>query len=135
MLRLAALGARIMYKIEVDIDRNLIKAELEGFWTADDFEQFIADEQAALSKLKCPAGKHILLCDLSKLNVVAQDVVGHIVTDLNSQGPRDAAWVAIVIHSPLLKMQMQRLITRSNMVIFDDYIEAEKWIFLESGYG
>jgi hypothetical protein len=124
-----------VYKIEVDIDRNLIKAELEGFWTADDFEQFIADEQAAISKLKCPAGKHILLCDLSKLNVVAQDVAAHIVTELNSEGPRDAAWVAIVIHSPLLKMQMQRLITRSNISIFDNYIDAEKWILSESGYG
>jgi hypothetical protein len=124
-----------MYKIEIDIDRNLIKAELEGFWTADDFEHFIADEQKALSKLKCPAGKHILLCDLSKLNVVAQDVASHLVTELNSQGPRDAAFVAIVIHSTLLKMQMQRLITRSNMVIFDDYIEAEKWILSESSDG
>ena len=124
-----------MYKIEIDVDRNLIKAELEGFWTADDFEHFIADEQKALSKLKCLAGKHILLCDLSKLNVVAQDVASHLVTELNSQGPRDAAFVAIVIHSTLLKMQMQRLITRSNMVIFDDYIEAEKWILSESSDG
>lgn len=124
-----------MYKIEVDIDRNLIKAELEGFWTADDFEHFIADEQAALSKLKCPAGKHIVLCDLSKLNVVAQDVATHIIAELNSQGPRDAAWVAIVIQSTLLKMQMQRLITRSNMMIFDSYSESEAWLLLESGYG
>jgi hypothetical protein len=125
----------MMYKIEVDIDRNLIKAQLEGFWTADDFEHFIADEQAALSKLKCPAGKHIVLCDLSNLNVVAQDVVAHIVTELNSQGPRDAAWVAIIIHSTLLKMQMKRLITRSNMMIFDTDEQGREWLLSESGYG
>ena len=124
-----------MYNIEVDVDRNLIITDLEGFWTSDDFQNFIADERAALSKLRCAVGKHILLCNLSKLNVVAQDVVSHIVAELNSQGPRDAAWIAIVIHSALLRMQIQRLITRSNIEIFDETAKAEEWLLSESGYG
>ena len=124
-----------MYSIQVDVDRNLVRAELEGFWTSNDFERFMADEHAALGKLSCPTGKHILLCDLSKLNVVAQNVVPHIVTDMNSQGPGDAAWIAIVIQSALLKIQMQRLITRPNMMIFDTAPQAEEWLLAESGYG
>jgi hypothetical protein len=124
-----------MYSIEVDLDRNLVRAELEGFWTSGDFEKFMADEHAAVAKLRCPIGKHILLCDLSKLNVVAQDIVPHIVADMNSQGSRDAAWIAIVIQSALLKIQMQRLIARPNMMIFDSALQAEDWLLTESGYG
>jgi hypothetical protein len=131
----AVLGGGSMYSIELDLDRNLVRAELEGFWTSSDFENFIADEHIAVSKLRCPVGKHILLCDLSKLNVVGQDVVPHIIADMNSQGLRDAAWIAIVIQSALLKIQMQRLITRPNMAIFDTALQAEEWLLSESGYG
>jgi hypothetical protein len=124
-----------MYSIEVDLDRNLVRAELEGFWTSGDFDNFMTDEHDAVSKLRCPIGQHILLCDLSKLNVVAQDVVPHIIADMNSQGSRDAAWIAIVIQSALLKIQMQRLITRPNIMIFDSALQAEEWLLSESGYG
>jgi hypothetical protein len=49
-----------MYQIFVEPDKNLIHAELEGFWSEADFVRFLADEQTAREKLRCPAGKHIL---------------------------------------------------------------------------
>jgi hypothetical protein len=122
-----------MYKITLDEERDLVELELGGFWTENDFEQFIADEHAALRKLLCPVGKHLLLCDLTKLNVVAQEVGARIARDLNSQGPRDAEWIAIVISSVLLKLQMQRLLTRSNAQIFDDIESARNWLLESSG--
>lgn len=117
-----------MYNINVDTETDLIIIELEGFWTESDFEKFIVDQHEALSKLECRIGKHRLLCDLSKLNVVAQDVAARISTDLNSQGPRDAEWIAIVVSSALLKLQMQRLLMRSNAKIFDDVASAKEWL-------
>lgn len=121
-----------MYKIKVDTELNLVTIELEGFWTESDFEKFIADQHAALSKLKCRIGKHRLLCDLNKLNVVAQDVARRVTTELNSQGPRDAEWLAISVSSALLKLQIQRLLTRSNARIFDDVVGAQEWLLSSS---
>jgi hypothetical protein len=117
-----------MYKIIVNPEKNLIELELEGFWAESHFEQFMADEQAALQRLRCPIGKHRLLCDLSNLKVIAQNVAARIAQDLNSQGPRDAEWIAIVVSAPLLKLQMQRLLTRSNAQIFDDFASAREWL-------
>jgi hypothetical protein len=122
-----------MYKIKLDIETDLVELQLEGFWTESEFEQFTAEQHSALKKLKCLVGKHILLCDLTKLNVVAQDVGDRIGADLNSQGLRDAEWLAIVISSALLKLQMQRLLTRSNAQIFDDITSAREWLLTSSG--
>jgi hypothetical protein len=52
---------------------------------------------------------------------------------LNSQGLRDAEWLAIVISSALLKLQMRRLLTRSNAKIFDDIATAREWFLTSSG--
>jgi hypothetical protein len=122
-----------MYKITLNIENDLVELELEGFWTESDFQKFIAEQHTALNKLRCQIGKHLLLCDLTKLNVVAQDVAARVATELNSQGPRDAEWLAIVISSALLKLQMQRLLTRSNAQIFDDVTAARQWLLSSSG--
>jgi hypothetical protein len=117
-----------MYNITVDAENDLVSIQLEGFWTESEFEQFIVDHHSALNRLQCRIGKHLLLCDLTKLNVVAKDVAARITTDLNSQGPRDAEWIAIAVNSALLKLQMQRLLTRSNAQIFDDVKTAREWL-------
>ena len=122
-----------MYKIGLDLTNDLVELDLQGFWTESEFDQFIVDERAALNKLQCQIGKHVLLCDLTNLNVVAQDVGTRIATDLNSQGPRDAEWIAIVINSALLKLQFQRLLTRSNAQIFDEATTAREWLLSSSG--
>jgi hypothetical protein len=123
-----------MYNVVAEVEKSLIKTQLEGFWSQSDFERFMADEQAALAQLRCGPGKHILLCDLTKLNVVSQEMGALIGKELNSEGPRDAAWIAIVITSALLKMQIQRLLTRPNAIIFDNETDAMTWLLGESGY-
>lgn len=124
-----------MYKIELDVERHFVKIEMEGFWSSDDFDIFMKNEHAELSKLRCRPGDHILLCDLTKLNVVAAEVTDRIGIDLNSQGRKDAKWIALVMSSMLLKMQMQRLIARPNIMLFDDVETAQAWLFEQSGYG
>ena len=122
-----------MYDIMVESENNLIIVALEGFWSESDFERFIADQHAAHSQLKCPIGKHLLLCDLTKLNVSTSNVAERSAVDLNSEGPRDAQRVAIVISSALLKLQMLRLLTRANAKIFDDISSAREWLFSSEG--
>jgi hypothetical protein len=123
-----------MYRIELDVDRHLVKVEMEGFWSSSDFDEFMKNEHAELSRLRCRPGDHILLCDLTKLNVVTAEVAERISRDLNSQGSKDAKWLALVTNSMLLKMQMQRMMTRDNAMIFDGVGAAEAWLFEQSGY-
>lgn len=124
-----------MYKIRLNLDWHLVKVEMEGFWSSSDFDTFIKNEHAELSNLRCPPGEHILLCDLTKLNVVTSEVAHRISIDLNSQGSRDAKWIALVMSSVLLKMQMQRLITRPNIKLFDQIDAAQAWLLEQSSYG
>ncbi len=124
-----------MYKINLDIDKNLVEVELEGFWSASDFDLFIKNEYAALSQLKCQPGDHILLCDLTRLNVSAPEVAAYMGPDLNSQGSKDAKFIALVVSSMLLRMQLQRLITRDNIMFFEDIETARAWLLEQSGYG
>jgi hypothetical protein len=123
-----------MYEIAVEVEKNLIRTALEGFMSESDFADFMRDEHAAQKQLRCAPGRHVLLCDLAKLNVVSQDMVAQVAWELNSEGPRDAAWIAIVISSALLKLQFQRILTRTNAMIFDNATSAEEWLMAESGY-
>jgi hypothetical protein len=86
------------------------------------FKSFISEQRSSLLKLKCKPGEHLLLCDLTKF-------------DLNSQGSRDAKRIAISASSALLKLQMQRLLTRTNARIFDDVKSGEEWLISSSGIG
>jgi hypothetical protein len=79
-----------MYKINLDVDRNLVKVEMEGFWSSSDFDEFMKNEHAELSKLRCQPGEHIVLCDMTKLNVVTAEVAERISRDLNGQRTKDA---------------------------------------------
>jgi hypothetical protein len=121
-----------MYNITVEPEIDLVTIELEGFWSEEKFKTFIAEQHESLALLKCRPGNHLLLCDLTKFNVVAQDVAPRIAIDLNSQGPRDAEWIAIAVSSALLKLQMQRLLTRTNAQIFDDVRSAREWLVSSS---
>jgi phage gp46-like protein len=121
-----------MYNINVDVENDLVTIELEGFWTESEFARFITDQNAAHSQLQCRIGQHSLLCDLTKLDVIGKDVAARITTDLNSEGTRDAKWIAIAVGSTLLKLQMQRLLTRSNAQIFDDLNTAREWLLFNS---
>lgn len=121
-----------MHKIDIDIENNLLRVELEGFWTSSDFDIYISDELEAITQLRCPPGKHLMLCDLTNLNVVSQDLVENVVIELNSTGPEDPEWIAIVCKSALLKLQFQRLLTRPRAMIFHDAIDAEHWLLSRS---
>jgi hypothetical protein len=123
-----------MYEISVEVEKNLIRTSLEGFMSEREFSDFMRDEHAAQKQLRCAPGKHLLLCDLTKLNVVSQGMVEQVAGELNSKGPRDAAWIAIVISSALLRLQFQRILTRTNAMIFADATSATEWLMAESGY-
>jgi hypothetical protein len=123
-----------MYEIYTDVEKNLIKVVLEGFWSTKDFDQFISDESAAKSRLRCPPGKHILLCDLSNFKVVNKEIVDGVFVELNRIGPNDAEWIAIVCQSALLKLQFKRLLERPRAMIFDNVSSAEDWLCKSAGY-
>jgi hypothetical protein len=122
-----------MHTITVEEDLDFITVVLEGFWSQDDFNKFIDDQYAARKRLKCAAGQHVLLCDLTKLKVFTQDLANYIAPELNSKGTYDAEWMAIAVSSVLLKLQVQRILTRPNSQVFDDLNSARNWLLESSG--
>jgi hypothetical protein len=122
-----------VYNISTDLTKDLVHVELEGFWAESDFSKFMDDLHSAVTKLRCKPGEHLLLCDLTRLNVMSQDIVSYVMSELNSEGPRDARWIAIVVGSALLKLQMQRMLLRANAQIFDDVGSAHEWLMASSG--
>jgi hypothetical protein len=124
-----------MYNISIDLAKDLVHVELEGFWAESDFSKFMDELHGALTKMHCKPGAHILLCDLTKLNVMSQDIVSYVMSELNSEGPQDAKWIAIVVGTALLKLQIQRILLRPNAKIFDDVGSAHEWLMVSSGRG
>lgn len=123
-----------MHKIKIDTERSIITLFVEGFQAIDDFQSIMADLVAARRNLTCASGKHILICDFTGLKVIAQDDVIAVASELNSQGLHDAEWLAIILSSALLKLQFQRILTRSNAGIFDTKDDAWDWLFTSSDH-
>lgn len=123
----------VKHEITVEADKDLVIFSLSGFWQRVDFEKSIQDTPAALSQLRCRIGNHLLLCDLTKLDVIAPDIANEFSSVLNGQASHDSKWMAIAVHSTLLRLQIQRLLTRGNARIFDNVHDARTWLLTSSG--
>ncbi len=117
-----------MFTIETEPLKKMVVAKLSGFWNTAVAAQFAVEEQAAVSRLPCRPGEHVLLCDVREMDVSSQDVVELLSQELNKTGANDARRIAIVWRSTLSRMQVTRVTTRDNVKLFNDFSAAEEWL-------
>jgi hypothetical protein len=116
-----------MYKISVDRDRNLVRAELGGFFIVAEVQAFAREEQAAVESLGCIPGQHRVLIDASQCVLQAQDVVTAF-AQMVSASPVQARRIAVVAQGSLYRMQTRRILDTDRSAMFETSAEAEAWI-------
>jgi len=117
-----------MYTIALDHAHGLLRLKLSGFWTADTVRAFAADQQAAVAKLGCANGNHIVLVDLSGFVIQTQEVVAMCKAFIDGAA-NPSRRLALVRGEGLARIQSKRVLGRPDMAIFGSIAEAEHWLF------
>lgn len=115
------------YSIEVDVERDLIRMKLWGFWDRAMVERFAADQQRATRYLRCARGAHVVLCE-SAGPPQSQEVIAAM-QDLVVNIPNKAARFALVTSGAISDLQGRRLLIRPGMAIFPDVPSSDDWLF------
>jgi hypothetical protein len=87
---------------------------------------FAAGCAAAVARLDCAPGQHLVLVDLRNAVIQSQDVFERLHALVSASVARR---IALVAAAPLARMQTKRLQLRDNVVMFGDLREAEAWLF------
>lgn len=116
------------YTFAIDQDRDLLTITFDGFFGLSDLASYEADKNKTMAQLRCAPNQHLTLCDFSACIPQSQAVL-----DLFQVSLDDPAWrsrrLAVVVNSALAGFQAQRIVTRPNAAFFQNFVDAERWLF------
>lgn len=116
------------FSFDVDTRKLLLSAKVTGLFAPHDVDGYFAAEEQAVMRLGCRYGQHKLLLDLREWSVQTQQVVSKFQERL--QSGLLARRAAIACSSPLLRLQLNRLLAqRSDVRVFEHFEPAEAWLF------
>ena len=116
----------LMYSIDVDRGRRIVRAHLSGFFTSEEVAAFAREEQAAAASLM-PGGVFGLLLDATGATAQAQDIVAAF-HGLFHDLPIKAARIAVVTNSALLTIQLRRMSDPARTRVFEAVGAAAAWL-------
>ena len=116
------------FSVLVDRRRGALRVSMGGFFVPADVARFAEEVQRKLDQLGLPPNAHLMLCDVRRMKIQAQDIVaafGQIVGNPRYRSKR----LAFVTGSSLARLQAQRLPAREGVAYFSDPAAAEAWLF------
>ena len=114
--------------IATDRQRGLLRLQLAGFWSPEDFNRFKRTYTQALADLGIAPGQHAILVDLREATLQTQALIGDVQAFM-ANFENKARRIALVAASALARMQTKRLAIRSDIVLFATMEAAEDWLF------
>ncbi|PAX06700.1 hypothetical protein [Sphingomonas lenta] len=118
-----------MYTITADPGRKLITIALQGMLTPEQVAALYRDEHLAIQRMGCRVGEHLALVDLTGCPLQIQDVASAFQRAMD--GPGKARRLALFTGSSLARMQIRRIMRRSDAALFETRAEAEAWLFAD----
>ncbi len=115
------------YIISPDHALAMIRIDLAGFFSPDEVELFAQAVAEQVRLLGTEPNMHVTLCDISSMNIQAQDVVAAFTRMVGSPAVRSRK-LAFVTHSSLTRQQAMRLTDRPGVRFFTSKAEAEDWL-------
>ena len=116
------------FEITIDRQRGLLKIVLGGFFGIQDVAEYVDAKSIAIRRLGCKPNQHLTLCDVTACNLQAQEVVKAFKATLDD--PRHMSRrLAVVVGDALARMQVRRILTRTDAACFQDSASAEDWLF------
>lgn len=117
-----------MYSISIDRPTGLIEIKLSGHFSSEEIAEYVGDYRAAVQKLGCAEGDHLLLMDGSEYTAQSQEVV-KVFQEMSSDPRIKSRKLAVVLRIGLARMQAKRVMAvRDNAAIFETRDEARSWL-------
>lgn len=116
------------FSIKVELDRNLVRIWLSGFFGPDDVAEFVKERDRVHQRLKCGANEHITLVDIREMAIQPQETVAAFQQTL-SDPTMASRKLAFVTARSLSQMQIKRAASLRDAAYFDSVKDAEKWLF------
>ena len=120
-----------MMNITVDRSSGIVRMQLSGFWSHDNFEGFKREVIKAVANLGIAPGEHMILIDLREATLQTQALISDAQAFM-AGAENKARRVAFVVASALSRMQTKRLAIRPGIALFETIENAEKWLFDEA---
>lgn len=118
-----------MYKFEYDYKYLCLKCTQSGFWAEQDIDIFFQD---LLKNALFYAAKHGMvgmLTDARDFEIQSKQSTDHLNKLFNQQNIKNPFKQAVIISSQLQKMQMKRVLSSMDDVVFlHDMDEAQQWL-------
>lgn len=117
-----------MYKFEYDYEHSCLKCTQSGFWTAQDVDSFLKDlikTATFYTKNHAMVG---LLTDARHFEIQSKEANNHL-DKVFHQDLKIPFKQAVIISSQLQKMQMKRVLSTIDDIVFlHDMVAAELWL-------
>lgn len=118
---------RAHYHIAADRARGLIRIRMSGFFTLPDVEAFAKGYSEALDTLGLAINQHLTLCDITAMDIQAQDIVSAFSRFMAKPHIRSRR-LAFLAGLSLSRKQAERLTVRDSVQFFSDRTSAEAWL-------
>jgi hypothetical protein len=116
------------YHLQVCAPGDLIIATLAGFFSLADVESYAREAEALIERCSREHGGYRILIDISDCAVQPQEVTAAFNRHVAAV-PRSER-VAVVTSSPMIRMQIRRIVGRRDLEVFEGLAEAQEWIGL-----
>ncbi|HEX8484078.1 hypothetical protein [Sphingomonas sp.] len=113
--------------VSIELERGRIRADMSGFLSLSDVAAFARDEQEGAREIIRHKGYFDLLVQTPGAKAQGQDVMGAF-QQLVVRSPLKARRIAIVAASPLLRMQIRRVLPNDHIKAFETVVEADAWL-------
>ena len=115
------------FEVSIEPKAGLLRMTMGGFFSIEGVERLTGALADARKSLGCAPNAHITLCDIRAMTIQSQDVMGHFMR-LLSDPKTTSRRLALVVGTPLARMQARRLTDRPGVAFFTDMDEARRWL-------
>lgn len=105
------------FSIKVELDRNLVRIWLGGFFGPDDVTEFVKARDRAHQQLRCGANEHITLVDIRDMAIQPQETVAAFRQALSNPAMASRR-LAFVTARSLSQMQIKRAASSRDAAYF-----------------
>jgi len=105
----------------------ILRVHVTGSWTLPEVERYGREAGIQFAKARQQAGSLRLLVNLARTEILSQAIVAPL-AKAGMQYSRPDDRVALVVHSPLMKLQMKRMIGDAPTPIFVSDEDAVLWL-------
>jgi hypothetical protein len=116
------------YTIAADKRKATLRITMGGFFGMSDVDAFARDVAIRLADMNTKPNEHLILCDLRRMKIQAQETVAAFGGLAGSADLRSRR-LAVVTGTSLVRTQAMRLTDRRRVSFFDNIDAAERWLF------